>query len=528
MKKGLRKTAAVVICILTVVCLCACGQNSGLPEYEHYDIGQLKEFCINVEQAAKAGDEQKLLQEYDKLYNEYLKVNTMYEVAYLKYCGNMADKSLDEEQEYSYDLMQEAGDLLSIAGRSCTESRAADAFKEHVGDEVFEYFEGYEDMDDFEKKLSSKEQKLIGDYYDAIDETEDWPEKKAFEKIGPIYVDLVKLRNEEAEYYGYDNYADYAHEAIYGRDYTHDDIEGLRADIKKFSSEYYKLSTEGMWSVGKSEMSGNELMGHLSEHAADIGKTAEGAAELLVEEKMYNIGSGSSRQSGAFTTLLESVEKPFLFQTLEGEGDFITLTHEFGHFAEYYAEKDVNYLVSEDNIDLSEIASNGMQVLYMKYYDEIFPGGGDSARASVVDDLLDNVVDGAVMDEFQEEVYKTKDLTPKKVNDIFASVYGEYNSSPGTDSEYTWMYISHNFDMPMYYISYSVSGLAALQIWNRSRTDMDAAAVTWEKLVNIGSRDVEYLEVLKRCNMKLFNEPGVVGEICEPALNFLKKFENTY
>ena len=75
------------------------------------------------------------------------------------------------------------------------------------------------------------------------------------------------------------------------------------------------------------------------------------------------------------------------------------------------------------------------------------------------------------------------------------------------------------FEVPMYNISYAVSGLAAMQIWSRSETDFDGAVSIWEKFLDEGIYNRSYLEVVERCGLEKFTEPGAVEAICKPALD---------
>lgn len=50
---------------------------------------------------------------------------------------------------------------------------------------------------------------------------------------GGIYLELVEVRTKLAQIQGYDNYADYAYECGYYRDYTVEDVERLRESVKE-------------------------------------------------------------------------------------------------------------------------------------------------------------------------------------------------------------------------------------------------------------------------------------------------------
>lgn len=62
------------------------------------------------------------------------------------------------------------------------------------------------------------------------------------EKIGALYRELVDLHNEEAQIVGYKDYADYAYEASYGRDFTPDNAAALCEAVKPYARQYFGLA----------------------------------------------------------------------------------------------------------------------------------------------------------------------------------------------------------------------------------------------------------------------------------------------
>ena len=219
--------------------------------------------------------------------------------------------------------------------------------------------------------------------------------------------------------------------------------------------------------------------------------------------------------------------------TLDGQRDFIVLSHEFGHFTEYNNETQTNILTDSDNIDLAEIASNGLQGLMTHFYDEIYKVQADAAKRDAVGELLENVIDGCVEDEFQRAVYENPDMTLDEINALYSKTYAEYNSWAEGDPGYSWVYISHNFEAPMYYISYTVSALAALQIWNQGTKNFDKGVKTWEKFIDYGTYNQTYLDIVEKCGLLKFTDKGAVKKICKPALkafstetDFTYDFEN--
>ena len=54
-----------------------------------------------------------------------------------------------------------------------------------------------------------------------------------YQAAGELYLQLVRLRTDLARRAGYDNYAEYAYEALYTRDYSLEDAAALREAAKR-------------------------------------------------------------------------------------------------------------------------------------------------------------------------------------------------------------------------------------------------------------------------------------------------------
>ena len=526
-------------------------------EYYHYDPADFKSMCNELEELAAGNDAAAVISQYDKLYEEYLELDTLYSVIYVMYSTDVTNDYYSKEQIYAYDNLQKCNDRLCEVCRKITEGPCADKFREHVGKDAFAAFAEYRVLSKREKDLMKQEKELVDDYYDAIEKAEDatYPYKgvdwtfdmissekgnelaysdydgyveiydgllkMANDSAGPIYLDLVDIRTELANLAGYDNYAAYADEEEYCRDYSEADIDQLHSDVKKVSKEYFdnyysSYSDDGGKALPK--MSTKKLLKTLQKYSNLIDDMTAESVQQMLDENLFTIGDEKNRQDGAFTTYISKANCPFISMTLDGQRDFIVLSHEFGHFVEFNNEKTSNVLTDSDNLDLAEIASNGLQGLMTNYYDEIYKGSAEKAKKDAVGELLQNVIDGCVEDEFQRGVYENPDMSLDEINKLYSETYAKYNTWAEGDPGYSWVFVSHNFEAPMYYISYTVSALAALQIWNQSSKDFDGAVKTWEKFIKKGTHNKTYLDVVDKCGLLKFTEKDAVRKICKPAL----------
>ena len=566
--KKCKKTTAVLLSIVVAFAfaLTGCGDGKNMSadvsesvagiEYYHYDPADFNSMCDELETLAAGENADKVIKKYDKLYDECVELETLYSVIYVMYSTDVTNDYYSEEQIYTYDKLQRCSDRLCEVCRKITEGPCANKFREHVGKDAFDAFAEYRVLTKREKKLLKEEVELVDDYYDVIEAAEDatytykdvdWNFdmitgdkgseiaytdysgyveiyngllKMANDKAGPIYLKLVDIRTEIANLAGYDNYADYADAEEYCRDYSREDITQLYEDVRQVSKTYFDNYYSSYSDDGAlPKMSVKKLLKYLQTYSGKVDDLASQSAQQMIDEKLITIGNEKERQDGAFTTYIFKADCPFISMTMDGERDFLVLSHEFGHFVEYNNEKQTNILTDNDNIDLAEIASNGLEGLMTNFYDDIYKDSADKARKKAVNELVENVIDGCIEDEVQRAIYDNPDMTLDEINKLYSETYAKYNAWAEGDPGYSWVFIPHNFEAPMYYISYSVSALAALQIWNQSNKDFDKAVGMWKKFIKEGTYNQTYLDVVGKCGLLKFTEKGAVKKICQPALD---------
>lgn len=563
-KKTLSQTLRILLILFIAAAVVCClwfakkDKVAGVRYYQ-FDTAAFDEKCTELADASKANDTEEVIRLYDELYSDCEELETLYAAAYLLYSMDMENEYYGDAQSGTYNALEKCGDKLSSICHDIALSPNAEAFRGHVGDEAFKKFKEYKPYTARELEIIETEQDLVDDYYDLYTDPEvafeydgtawnidmidgpegdklydsdpedyylvlDQVEKRFNAKAVPIFTEMVALRNEFANLRGYEDYVAYGDAIGYSRDYTDEDVRQLHKDVKAVSKEYIPLYINYYRNTYEPlpYMSNDQLLKILSKYSAEMSDTAGQAASTLKSKGLYSISSGTNRQPGGYTIYLPKKELPFIFITNnEGENTLPTLTHEFGHFTEDLYDKGSNTLTDSDCIDLAEIASNGFEGLMMHYYDEIFPKQKDAAKKEIIDELMENIIYGCIQDEFQRDVYRDPDMTLQELNSLSAKIYKEYGLDIGAQ-DYSWVFVTHMFEVPMYNISYAVSGLAAMQIWSRSETDFEGAVKTWEKFLDEGVYNKTYLDVVGKCGLMKFTEPGAVEAICRPALDAFK------
>ena len=536
------------------------GEQPRIPEYYHYE----KEgFMENVKKLETTQDSAEAMALYDSLYNDVIELMTLRTVAEITYDHDTTNTQASDEASYTYNTLMECGDAFLVAVKKLTEGPNKDVFLAKVGQDAFDSYNEYRPMTDEEFELREREDKLE-DEYDAvwnrlddfvyIYEDEEWTftrlgsgdgselyytkgadayyqvfygiEGVLYQTLGPIYVELVQIRDRIAKLNEYDSYVEYAYEEVYGRDFGAEEAQAFCDAVKKLAPEAYDEVEHGSSSRinVNASFKADELLEKLGVAAKEMGPDIYEHYEYLVNNKLYDIGSEEERIDACFSTYLQSTETPFIFCKTGGRfRDFTSLTHEFGHFINFHNKKEENPLICPDRFDLSEIHSNGLELLMTNTYPTIFGTQSDKAAKSEVADAINGILDGCLYDEFQRRVYSDPTMTAEQINSLFYQLCLEYGKDvDGQDVCYDWIFIPHNFSSPLYYLSYAVSGISALEIWSVGERDVSEGLALWKEVLSYSDNDKGYLEVVKACGLHPITDAAGVTAVLKDALLFIR------
>ena len=124
-----------------------------------------------------------------------------------------------------------------------------------------------------EEKLNSDETLSYEEYADIYTQLQ----KKKNDAAGKIFVQLVKVRTQPAKTYGYDNYAEFAYDKGYGRDYTTKDTEELYEYVREYLAPLWmKLqmdwTTEDQEALQSTSFTEEEMISNLGTYTKEISE----------------------------------------------------------------------------------------------------------------------------------------------------------------------------------------------------------------------------------------------------------------
>ncbi len=487
-------------------------------EFEDYDPDWFDEYTAPLYEMAESGGTKDGFSEaaFD-IEDELGYVFDMYTLAELAYYRDPSNEALADRMNAAMARYYDLYDAYNAAMAAVANSKYSSLMTDWFPESYIDWFrnEGGEPGD---RTLSDREDALVQQYYTLA--AADEPDTAA---IADVFAELVGVRNEMAAEYGYDSYADYAYAELFGRNYTPADVDVLLAGAKTYFaplvSEYaldiydetLLLSSSGL------DCSPDAILDAMGRVLPQLSPELSAAFDYMLDYSLCDLEQDPGKVETGFTTRFYYLNEPFIFNApYDDPQDYFDTIHEFGHFANaFYTSSDLLYGISD--FDLSELQSQGLEVIFTAHYDEIFSDTlADYARDTVLLNMVYSVVDGALYDEFQRRVYAEPSLTGERAAEIYTELCDEYGCYDGSgDAAYDWVWVTHNFDHPFYYISYCTSALGALELYDLLCEDYDAAVDKYLEICGMDTEYYYYTEALDEAGLHSIFDESAYAEIAD-------------
>ena len=458
-------------------------------KYECTD-ADIAEFYRLLEEFERISKESSNWEEVDAITNELLDkydyLGEQHSIAAVLYYCNMKDKSASELYLEFTDIATEADNAYKEALRRVYLSDAP------CKDQLFEDWT----EQDFANLLAYSEEVMRLKQRNSELEVAYLSLQNAanFEKaMVPIYLEMVCNNNRIAQIYGYENFYDYAYDQGYERDYAPDQIKVMRSLVQThwkgalanangtFYGKYTKLSDSDVTRL-QNFLYERYTKAHIESYLQTLPENMRNDMLSMFNGDFIIKDTVKGAMEGAFTTSINEDRCICFFGP--NCSDAMTIAHELGH---YYGG---SYAYLDDiPLDLAETQSQGNEWLFMKQLESQM---GKSLYNTLVDYKLYadmcSVVVSMLVDEFEERVYSHENpasLTGEMLDAIMEDVckpYGGimYINNSATDIQNYWRMVV--VDQPVYYISYAVSAIASMDLFNIAQEDYDAAVELYRRL----------------------------------------------
>ena len=487
-------------------------------EFEDYDPEWFAEYTAPLyEMAASGGTKDGFSEAAFAVEDELGYVFDMYTLAQLAYYRDPSDETLAARMNDALARYYELYDEYNAAMAAVANSKYSSLMTDWFPESYIDWFrnEGGEPAD---RTLTDREDALVQQYYALA--AADEPDAAA---MADVFAELVGVRNEMAADAGYESYADYAYAELYGRNYSPADMDVLLGGAKTYFAPLisdYALDVydeTDLLTSSAIDCSPDAILDAMGSVLPRLSPELAAAFDYMQRYALCDLEQDPGKAETGFTTRFYYLNEPFIFNAPYDEvQDYFDTIHEFGHFANaFYTTSDLLYGISD--FDLSELQSQGMEIMFTAFYEDIFGADlADYARDTVLMNMVYSVVDGALYDEFQRRAYAEPDLTGERAAELYGEVCDDFGCYDGSgEFAYDWVWVSHNFDNPFYYISYAASALGALELYDLLCADFDAAADKYLEICGMDTEYYYYTDALEEAGLHSIFDESAYAEIAE-------------
>ncbi len=280
-----------------------------------------------------------------------------------------------------------------------------------------------------------------------------------------LFIQLLKVRSQIASELGYESYTEYAYELL-GHDQTPAETEiylnELSRDAVSVYSELSSTFSRYFKSHDKPQTSREELINSLYLAYEEADSELARAYACMLGRKMYDVElQAPGRSDGSFTVYLGALSSPFAFVTTKGEpDDYLTLSHEFGHFYDLYKNSG-----ESPSLDLAEVSSEALELLSVSALSsELSEEEYRYLYHYAMEETLRTLIFQSFYSRIEHEAYSLSEqqLTLDKLDSIVKECADEMNLRASGLSD---IMIDHFVLSPLYVQSYATALPVSLEIF---------------------------------------------------------------
>jgi M3 family oligoendopeptidase len=376
--------------------------------------------------------------------------------------------------------------------------------------------------------------------------------KENAERLDNIYDDLVKVRTRMAKKLGYDNFIELAYARMNRSDYNAEMVGNFREQVKelivpvasklkerqkkrlgldslKYYDESLKYKTGNAKPKGDYDWvveNGNKMYSQLSTETKDF-------FNYMVENELMDLVSKKGKAGGGYCTYISEYKSPFIFSNFNGTSDDIdVLTHEAGHAFQSYLSR--SFKIPEyyhPTLEACEIHSMSMEFFTWPWMNLFFNEDTDKYKFTHLSEALLFIPYGVTVDEFQHYIYKNPEATPNERKKAWRSIekkylpHKDYADNDFLEDGGYWQQQGHIYEVPFYYIDYTLAQICAFQFWKRSMEDRVGAWKDYIKLCKAGG-SMSFTELVKLAGLISPFEDGCIKSVIGTIENWLNTIDD--
>lgn len=373
------------------------------------------------------------------------------------------------------------------------------------------------------------------------------------EKFDMIYDSLVKVRHKMAKKLGYENFVKLGYLRMQRSDYDAKMVKGYRDQVLKYivplagelrkrqavrlgvdKLKYYDEPLMFLTGNAKPKGDANWIVNNAKSMYNELSKETDEFFNYMLEHELMDLLSKKGKAGGGYCTFIGKYKSPFIFSNFNGtSGDIDVLTHEAGHAFETYISRNLN--VPEyafPTSEAAEIHSMSMEFLTWPWMKLFFEENELKYKFAHLSEAITFIPYGVTVDEFQHFVYENPEATPKERKSAWRKIESkylptrDYEDNDFYDRGGFWFKQGHIFQVPFYYIDYTLAQVCAFQFWNKAHNNQESAWNDYLPLCKAGGSK-PFLELLEVGNLNNPFKEGCMREVIKPLKQWLDSVDDT-
>ena len=369
-------------------------------------------------------------------------------------------------------------------------------------------------------------------------------------ELDDIYDKLVKLRHKIATTLGYDNFIELGYYRMGRSDYGPEKVANFRRQIVDHVVPIVtKLHEQKKEILGLDELyfydginfkdgdpkpkgTPDELVKSAQEMYHELSPETGEFFDTMVNEELMDLVNRDGKRPGGFCTSFPKYDRPYIFSNFNGtDHDITVLTHEAGHAFQNYSSTHlplVNY--HWPTMEAAEIHSMSMEFFTWPWMKKFFKEDTEKFKYKHISGSLSFLPYGACVDHFQHWVYENPEASPKERKDKWLELesiympYRSYDEMVFIKDGGVWQGQLHIYQMPFYYIDYTLAQTCAFQFWIKNEKDKGSAWKDYLTLCRAGG-SLSFVNLVKLAKLNSPFEDGCLEDVVKYVEKWLEDFD---
>jgi M3 family oligoendopeptidase len=552
--------------------------------YERLDLENSKKILNKIvsdfKNADSAEKQIEAIKEVDGFSREYMTYQAM---ASLNFSRDINDESAKREKDYYDSISPDMREVYDNFDKALHESRFKSDIINMYGDTFLNQIEiNLKTFDSKIKNMLKKEIELkneytkltagakidfegneynlagLGPFHSNIDRS---VRKRSYEarfswfksnedELDEIYDKLVKLRHNIAVTLGYDNFIELGYYRMGRSDYGPKEVANFRKQIvehvvpivsKLIDQKKHILDLEHIYFYdginfkdGDPTPKGtpDQLVAEAKSMYHELSPETGEFFDIMIKEELMDLVNREGKRPGGFCTSFPKYERPYIFSNFNGtDHDITVLTHEAGHAFQNYSSSNqplVNY--HWPTMEAAEIHSMSMEFFTWPWMKNFFKEDTEKFKYKHISGSLTFLPYGACVDHFQHWVYENHEASPKERKQKWLELelvympHRDYDSMVFVKDGGIWQGQLHIYQMPFYYIDYTLAQTCAFQFWIKSEADKKSAWNNYITLCRAGG-SLSFTKLVELAKLKSPFKDGCLEEVVDYVNKWLKTFD---